>query len=97
VYGVLGDWRSAFACWRHQAPLWYSPNAGPVMAAGAGALGLQLGGPACYGGQWKERPALGCGEQPRSEDIGRALTLVRRASYLWLAITVALQWGWQHA
>jgi adenosylcobinamide-phosphate synthase len=97
AYGLLGDSRSAFMCWRRQAPLWYSPNAGPVMASGAGALGLRLGGPACYGGQWKERPVLGCGEQPQSKDIGRALVLVRRASYLWLAIMVALQWGWQHA
>lgn len=97
VYGVVGDFPCALACWRHQAPLWYSPNAGPVMAAGAGALGLKLGGDARYGGEWKRRPELGCGEAPRPEDIGRALSLVRRASYLWIALAVGLQWGLAHA
>lgn len=97
VYGVVGNFPRALACWRHQAPLWYSPNAGPVMAAGAGALGLKLGGDARYGGEWKRRPELGCGEAPRPEDIGRALALVRRASYLWVALAVGIQWGLAHA
>ena len=97
VYGVVGNFPRALACWRRQAPLWYSPNAGPVMAAGAGALGLKLGGDARYGGQWKRRPELGCGAAPRPEDIGRALALVRRASYLWIALAVGIQWGWAHA
>ena len=97
VYGVVGNFPRALACWRQQAPLWYSPNAGPVMAAGAGALGLKLGGDARYGGQWKRRPELGCGDAPRHADIGRALALVRRASYLWVALAVGIQWGLAHA
>ncbi|MDS4028681.1 MAG: adenosylcobinamide-phosphate synthase CbiB [Candidatus Contendobacter sp.] len=76
----------AWRCWREQAPFWKSPNAGPVMAAGAGALGLALGGPARYHGEWRQRPALGEGLAPRAEDIGRAVALVRRALGLWLAV-----------
>ena len=76
----------AWRCWREQAPGWKSPNAGPVMAAGAGALGLALGGPACYHGQWQSRPALGEGLAPRAEDIGRAVALVRRSVWLWLGV-----------
>jgi adenosylcobinamide-phosphate synthase len=74
----------AWRCWREQAPVWKSPNAGPVMAAGAGALGLALGGQARYHGEWVARPALGEGLAPRAEDIDRAVALVRRALWLWL-------------
>lgn len=76
----------AWRCWREQAPGWKSPNAGPVMAAGAGALGLALGGQACYHGEWQARPPLGEGLAPRAEDIGRAVRLVQRALWLWLAV-----------
>lgn len=76
----------AWRCWREQAPFWKSPNAGPVMAAGAGALGLALGGPACYHGEWIVRPVLGEGLAPRPDDISRAIALVRRSLGLWLAV-----------
>ncbi|MCP5195240.1 MAG: cobalamin biosynthesis protein [Gammaproteobacteria bacterium] len=76
----------AWRCWREQAPGWKSPNAGSVMAAGAGALGLALGGQARYHGAWQARPALGEGLAPRAEDIHRAVRLVRRAVWFWLGI-----------
>lgn len=87
-YALLGDTRRALHCWARQAPLWDSPNAGPVMAAGAGALRLRLGGATTYGGVVHKRPALGMGARPRAEDIERALGLVRRSVVLWLLLAV---------
>jgi adenosylcobinamide-phosphate synthase len=91
-YALAGKLRPALTCWRRQAPLWDSPNAGPVMAAGAGALAVRLGGPAPYEGQWHERPALGWGEAPEAESIRRALTLLYRAVALWLLAALLIGW-----
>jgi adenosylcobinamide-phosphate synthase len=85
-YALFGRTRRALACWRAQAPVWESPNAGPVMAAGAGSLGLALGGAAIYHGRIEERPVLGEGRPARGEDIPRALTLMRRTTVLWLTL-----------
>jgi adenosylcobinamide-phosphate synthase len=76
----------AWSCWREQAPLWNSPNAGPVMATGAVALGLTLGGPARYKGVLSFRPTLGKGSIPHAEDIDSAIILVRRVLWLWLGL-----------
>ncbi|MGH8570241.1 MAG: adenosylcobinamide-phosphate synthase CbiB [Gammaproteobacteria bacterium] len=95
TYALLGRTRQALACWRSQARVWDSPNAGPVMAAGAGALGVVIGGPARYAGEWHERPLLGIGNAPTLDDIERALRLVRRGVGLWLVVLLAV--GYLHA
>lgn len=90
TYALLGATQDALGCWRGQAPLWQSPNAGPVMAAGAGALGVSLGGAASYRGRQTSRPLLGQGPAPRASDIHRAIGLVRQGLVLWLAALLAL-------
>ncbi|MBU6296658.1 MAG: cobalamin biosynthesis protein [Alphaproteobacteria bacterium] len=85
-YALLGKTWMAFKCWHMQAPQWKSPNAGPVMASGAGALEIMLGGPARYDGVWCARPALGTGRLPDGGDVARALALIRRSVFLWVAV-----------
>jgi adenosylcobinamide-phosphate synthase len=87
-YAIVGDTILALKCWWYQARLWYSPNAGPVMSSGAGALRLQLGGAATYNKVLKERPILGKGDAPNAADIPRALALVRNALILWVTFIV---------
>jgi adenosylcobinamide-phosphate synthase len=88
-YALLGHTADALRCWRTQAPQWSSPNAGPVMASGAGSLRVQLGGIARYDGIDEARPALGVGNAASADDIQRALALVSRTLWLWLAVLSA--------
>lgn len=76
--------RRAWRCWSLQAPAWSSPNGGPVMASGAGALGVALGGAATYDGELEQRPPLGEGDAARGADIARAWRLVAASTLLWL-------------
>lgn len=86
TYALLGKTRLALRCWRTQAPKWDSPNAGPVMASGAGALGVELGGAAIYHGELHQRPQLGEGLPADADSIDRGWQLVQRGVWLWLLI-----------
>jgi adenosylcobinamide-phosphate synthase len=98
---TMEDKRRAWHCWRTQAPMWSSPNAGPVMSSGAGALGLALGGPAVYDGEIEQRPTLGAGQPARAADIMRAWRLVANTAWLWIAcaggVAIALYFRGTHA
>lgn len=96
TYAMLGQTLLALRCWHDQAKDWKSPNAGPVMASGAGALGVQLGGPSSYHGLVEQHPQLGAGLLPRVRDIGRAVELVSNGVWLWLAV-IAVFSGAFHA
>jgi adenosylcobinamide-phosphate synthase len=89
-YLLAGDGVRGWRCWRGQAQRSDSPNAGVVMASGAGALGLQLGGPSLYHGMLLDKPVLGEGFAPQGEDIERAIRLVQRALLLWLGVIVVV-------
>ncbi|GAB3287968.1 adenosylcobinamide-phosphate synthase CbiB [Parahaliea aestuarii] len=91
AYALAGSTRPALRCWRRQARRLSSPNGGPVMAAGAGALQVWLGGPARYGGEWQQRPVFGCAREARPADIERGLALLWRAVAILLAFALALE------
>jgi adenosylcobinamide-phosphate synthase len=87
---INGQTKNAWQSWRQQAGTWKSPNAGPVMAAGAGAIGVELGGCAQYHGQNQERPTLGSGQQPNAQSIDDACDLVNHSLVVWLVIICLL-------
>jgi adenosylcobinamide-phosphate synthase len=48
-FAVVGNFEEAITCWRRDAGLWKHPNEGIILAAAAGAVGVQLGGNAAPG------------------------------------------------
>ncbi|MFD5035151.1 cobalamin biosynthesis protein [Streptomyces sp. NPDC058405] len=89
-----GDPRGAVRALRDDARHHPSPNAGPVEASFAGALGVRLGGTLTYGGRVEHRPVLnGEGRPVEVADIERAVRLSRRVSALALAACVAARFG----
>ena len=89
-YSVYGNTKIAWHCWQTQGTTWYSPNAGPVMAAGAGALEITLGGNAIYDGKIKNRRVLGVGAPPVANDILRAWKMVKATLIGWCLIAIML-------
>ena len=84
------DPRGAVRAWRADAAKHPSPNAGPVEASFAGALGVRLGGTLSYGGRVEHRPVLnGGGRAVSVADIDRAVRLSRRVGWLALAAGAA--------
>jgi adenosylcobinamide-phosphate synthase len=77
LYALAGDSRRAIRCWRDQAHHYESPNAGPVMASGSGALQIINGGWASYQGKARHRSVLGTGEPAAAKDIERSIRLLQ--------------------
>ncbi|WP_405917460.1 cobalamin biosynthesis protein [Streptomyces sp. NBC_00728] len=84
------DPRGAVRAWRSDACRHPSPNAGPVEASFAGALGVRLGGTLSYGGRVEHRPVLNeAGRAVHTHDIERAVRLSRRVGRLALGVSAA--------
>ncbi|GAA1836894.1 cobalamin biosynthesis protein [Pseudonocardia ailaonensis] len=79
---VGGSPRAAVRAWKRDAASHPSPNAGPVEAAAAGALGIRLGGPTEYEYGIEDRPSLGSGSVPAPADLRRAGRLSRAVGLL---------------
>lgn len=77
---------SAWHCWRTQAKHCASPNGGPVMTSGAGAIQRRLSDGAYYHGQWQQKPLMGCGPQASVKDISGSVSLVKHALLLYMGL-----------
>ena len=87
-YALMGNFSHGLDCARRQGGLTHSPNAGYVMAAGAGALNITMGGAAIYGGEEHQRPVFGAGPLAEAADIERAIILVQRTSVFWVVLAL---------
>lgn len=90
-FAIVGDFEDAAWSWRAQAKSWALEDGGEpmgiVLASGAGALGVELGGAlAVPGAEPKLRPTLGTGEAAEPEILPSAIGLVWRALILWLLV-----------
>jgi adenosylcobinamide-phosphate synthase len=94
-FAVVGDFEDAAYCWRIQAKTWPTTEGGEpigtVLASGAGALGLQIGGPLQQlVGEPYYRPDLGIGDAVQSDVLPSAVGLVWRALVLWLLLILLI-------
>ena len=96
TYALVGDARTALDCWRQQGRRCKSTNAGTVVASGAGAIGVTLGGTASYRGRRQVRPMLGPerseASHPSATSVESALRLIRRGLVVWIVAAFILGW-----
>ena len=86
AFAVVGDFEDAVYCWRTQARSWLDPNAGIVLAAGAGAMGVRLGMPLQEVDGMQPRPELGVGETAEGPFLDSTVGLLWRAVVVWVFI-----------
>ncbi len=72
---VGGDSRGGWEIWRRDGDAHPSPNAGQAEATFAGVLGVTLGGTNRYGDRVEQRPLMGTGGAPDTDDVLRACKL----------------------
>jgi len=83
-FAIAGNFEDAAYCWRTQAAGWGRGAEGVLLASGAGALGVKLGGALREEGMLNQRPELGIGDEVNAEDLRGAVGLIWRALVLWL-------------
>ncbi|WP_179129665.1 adenosylcobinamide-phosphate synthase CbiB [Corynebacterium pacaense] len=88
-----GNGAEAVRAWREDAPAHPSPNAGPVEATAAAALGVRLGGLTVYGHGAELRPVMGRGGDPDVATVRRAVSLSRTTQIASTLIAVVLAAG----
>lgn len=90
TFAIFGKFKRVITTAFDQGTLCSSPNAGPVMAAGACSLNVKLGGEALYQGVLIAKPELGYGETPQVNTIQQAMVLVDKSVGLWISFIIIL-------
>jgi len=102
-FAVVGNFEEAINSWRRDAVLWKHANEGVILAAAAGAVGVQLGGDAApHAGPARSRtfeagptdspPAEGStgGLPPQAGHLRSVVGLVWRSVVLWMLLVALL-------
>jgi adenosylcobinamide-phosphate synthase len=84
AFAVVGDFEDAVYCWRTQARGWLDPNAGIVLAAGAGAMGVRLGMAVQEVDGMQPRPEIGVGDPAEGPFLDSTVGLLWRAVVVWI-------------
>ena len=87
---VGGRMADAWRVWRRDGSRHPSPNAGPVEAASAGALGVTLGGSNRYDGASEDRGTLGFGRAVVVTDLERSVKLSQAVGLGGLLVAVGV-------
>ena len=92
---LLGeDAQGAWRIWRRDRRNHASPNSAQTEAAMAGALGIQLAGPAWYFGEKYDKPTIGDAKRPvEPSDILRADRLLYGGGVLGLVLLGLVRWA----
>lgn len=83
-FAVVGNFQDAADCWRTQARSWTNAAEGIILASGAGALGVKLGGELHEYGRVRYRPELGTGDDADVDYLSSAVGLIWRALVMWM-------------
>jgi len=103
-FAVVGSFEEAINVWRNDAHLWLHPNEGIILAAAAGAVGVQLGGGAAPGitpdrsktsesgaeAETGEAEGSTPGVPPQAGHLQSIVGLVWRSVVLWMLLLALL-------
>jgi adenosylcobinamide-phosphate synthase len=95
-FAVVGNFQDAVDCWRMQASAWADRAQGIILASGAGALGVRLGGALHEIGATDDsghahyRPELGAGDEADADYLSSAVGLIWRALVMWMLLAAVI-------
>ena len=89
-FAIAGNFEDAVSSWRACAAAWRNPDDGIILASGAGALGVQLGGPLPREGGVDFRPDLGDGDPADANHLQSAMYLLWRTLIVWVVLLLLL-------
>jgi adenosylcobinamide-phosphate synthase len=90
TFAIVGNFEDTAYCWRNQAATWPDPEAGILLASGAGAIGVKLGMTIVQDDQPVFRPEIGMDDEADADYMQSAIGLVWRALVFQLILLLLL-------